>query len=125
MTNKWKLKYSCSEKPTSIRDIYIEVGKRNCNGEEDRGTFAVMNQLLSGHTLLKSHRANINSTVSELCESQLGNKVGDILNGAGLNEVAYIDLAVLISGHGGKWIDLRSGGIHQELQKTYKNLRKK
>ena len=69
MTNKWKLKHSCSEKPTSIWDIYIEVGKRNCHGEEDRGTFAVMNQLLSGHTLLNSHGANINSTVSELCES--------------------------------------------------------
>ena len=83
-----------------------------------------MNQLLSGHTLLNSHRANINSTVSELCEScsemqdtnhflfhcqyfrkereQLENSVGDILNGAGLNEVPYIDQAVLIGGHGGK-----------------------
>ena len=67
MLNKWKLKYSCSEKTTSIQDIYTEVGKRNCHGEEDRGTFAVMNQLLSGHTLLYSHRAKMNSNVSELC----------------------------------------------------------
>ena len=67
MTNKWKLKYSCSDKTTKIQDIYTEVGKRNCHGEEDRGTFAVMNQLLSGHTLLNSHRAKVNSTVSDLC----------------------------------------------------------
>ena len=59
MTNKWKLKY-----------LSTEIGKRNCHGEEDRGTFAVMNQLLSGHTLLNSHRAKINSTVSDLCENQ-------------------------------------------------------
>ena len=64
MLNKWKLKYSCSEKTTSIQDIYTGVGKRNCHGAEDRGTFAVMNQLLSGHTLLYSHRAKINSNVS-------------------------------------------------------------
>ena len=69
MLNKWKLKYSCSEKTTSIQDIYTEVGKRNCHGEEDRGTFAVMNHLLSGHTLLNSHRAKMNSNVSELCET--------------------------------------------------------
>ena len=69
MLNKWKLKYSCSEKTTSIQDIYTEVGKRNCHGEEDRGTFAVMNQLLSGHTLLNSHRAKIKSNKSELCET--------------------------------------------------------
>ena len=69
MANKWKLKYSCSEMTTKIQDIYIEVGKRNCHREEDRGTFAVMNQLLSGHTLLNSHRAKINSTVSDLCET--------------------------------------------------------
>ena len=69
MLNKWKLKYSCSEKTTSVQDIYTEFGKRNCHGEEDRGTFAVMNQLLSGHTLLYSHRAKMNSNVSELCET--------------------------------------------------------
>ena len=38
MLNKWKLKYSCLEKTTSIQDIYTEVRKRNCHGEEDRGT---------------------------------------------------------------------------------------
>ena len=69
MLNKWKLKYSCSEKTTGIQAIYTEVGKRNCYGVEDRGTFAVMNQLLSGQTLLNSHRAKINSNVSELCET--------------------------------------------------------
>ena len=118
ITNKWKLKYSCSDKTTKIQDIYTEVGKRNCHGEEDRGTFAVMNQLLSGHTLLNSHRAKINSTVSDLCENcnvtedtdhylfkckkykkereQLENRVEEILNGAGLNEVADKNLAVLV-----------------------------
>ena len=36
MLNKWKLEYPCSEKTTSIQDIYTKVGKRNCHGEEDR-----------------------------------------------------------------------------------------
>ena len=31
----------------------------------------MLNQLLSGHTLLHSHRAKINRTVSELCETCL------------------------------------------------------
>ena len=75
-----------------------------------------MNQLFCGHTLLNSHRAKINSNVSELCETcsetedtnhflfhcqkftkereHLENRVGEILNGPGLNEVANIDLAV-------------------------------
>ena len=65
-----------------------------------------------------SHRAKINSTVSDLCENcnfteetdhylfqckkykkereQLENRVEEILNGAGLNEVADINLAVLV-----------------------------
>ena len=77
-----------------------------------------MNQLLSGHTLLNGHRSKINTTVSELCEAcnvientdhylfhckkykkereQLENRVEDILNGAGLNEVADINLSVLV-----------------------------
>ena len=67
--NKWKLKYSCSEKSTNIQDIYIEIGKRNCHGEEDRGTFAVMNQLFSRHTLLNSHKAKMNSNMSGLSET--------------------------------------------------------
>ena len=118
MTNKWKLKYACSEKTSYIQDIYSEVGKRNCHGEEDRGTFAIVNQLLSGHTLLNSHRAKINRTISELCETcnveedtehyllhcekyrvqreQLEDQVEEILNRAGLNEVADINLAVLV-----------------------------
>ena len=77
-----------------------------------------MNQLLSGHTLLNSHRSKINKTVSELCETcnvtettehylfhcdkykkereQLEYRVEDILSGAGLNEVADINLSVLV-----------------------------
>ena len=77
-----------------------------------------MNQLLSGQTLLYSHRAKMNSNVSELCEpcsetedtnhflfhclkfmkerEQLENRVEEVLNDAGLNEVANIDLAVLV-----------------------------
>ena len=76
-----------------------------------------MNHLLSGHTLLNRHRAKLNSNVPELCETcsetedtnhclfncqkftkereKLENRVEEILNGAGLNEVANIDLAVL------------------------------
>ena len=78
-------------------------------------------QILSGHTydtLLNGHRAKINKAVSELCETckviedidhyllhcqkykkerdQLEIRVEEILNGAGLNEVADI-----MSGYGG------------------------
>ena len=45
MLNKWKLKYSCSEKATSIQDINTDYRGWKKNGEEDRSTFAVMNQL--------------------------------------------------------------------------------
>ena len=53
----------------NIQDIYTEVGKINCQGEEDIGTFAVMNQLFSGHTILNNYRSKIINTVSELCET--------------------------------------------------------
>ena len=118
MAIKWKLKYSYSDKTTHIQDIYTEVGKRNCHGEEDRRTFSILNQILSGHTLLNHHQAKINKTVSELCEAcdetedtehflfrcrkykeereQLENRVEGILNGSGLNEVTDINLSVLV-----------------------------
>ena len=59
MAEKWQRKYTCSEHSSHIQEIFTEVGKRNCYGEKDRGTFSVLNQLLSGHTLLTSHRAKI------------------------------------------------------------------
>ena len=69
MAEKWHRKYTCSEHSSHIQEIFTELGKRNCYGEKDRGTFSVLNQLLSGHTLLNSHRAKKNRTVSELCET--------------------------------------------------------
>ena len=69
MAEQWQRKLTCSEHSSHIQEIYAEVGKRNCYGEKDRGTFSVLNQLLSGHTLWTSHRAKINRTVLELCET--------------------------------------------------------
>ena len=63
MSEKWQRKYTCSEHNSHIQEIFTEVGKQNCNGEKDRGTFSVLNQLFSGHILLNSHRAEINRTV--------------------------------------------------------------
>ena len=78
-----------------------------------------MTQLFSGHTLLNNHRAKIINTVSEFCETcyetvdtahfllhchkfrkereQLENRVENILNSAGLNVVADIEMAVLVA----------------------------
>ena len=69
MITKWNLKFSCLETASSIQDVFTEVGKRSCYGEWDRPTFSALNQLLSGHSILNSHRAKIDKNVSSLCET--------------------------------------------------------
>ena len=69
MITKWNLKFPCSETASSIQDVFSEVGKRSCYGERDRPTFSAMNQLLSGLSILNSHRAKIDKNVSNLCET--------------------------------------------------------
>ena len=64
---KWQRKFDLTEKAEKIQEIYTEVGKRNCYGEGDRLTFSLVNQLLSGHTQLNSHRSKIDKTVSPMC----------------------------------------------------------
>ena len=118
MAEKWQRKYTCSEHSSHIQEIFTEVGKRNCYGEKDRGTFSVLNQLLSGHTLLNSHRAKINRTVSELCETcqikedtehylyycdkyqternKLETTIEDILHREDMKEIQVINLKVMI-----------------------------
>ena len=59
MITKWNLKCSCWETASSIQDVFSEVGKRSCYGELDRTTFSALNQLISGHSILNSHRAKI------------------------------------------------------------------
>ena len=118
MAEKWQRKYTCSEHSNHIQEIFTEVGKRNCYGEKDRGTFSVLNQLLSGHTLLNSHRAKINRTVSELCETcqikentehylyhcdkyqternKLETTIEDIIHREDMKEIQVINLKVMI-----------------------------
>ena len=69
MITKWNLTLSCSETASSIPDVFSEVGKRSCYGKQDRPTFLALNQLLSGHSILNSHRAKIDKNVSNLCET--------------------------------------------------------
>ena len=49
--------------------MFSEVGKRNCYGELERPTFSALNQLISGHSILNSHRAKIDKNESNLCET--------------------------------------------------------
>ena len=95
----------------------MDVGKRNCFGEEDRHNFSMLNQLLSGHTLLNQHRARIDDIVSEMCtvclvledpdhflcfckaydeeRGKMVEKVEEVLNREGLNSISDINLRVL------------------------------
>ena len=98
--------------------MFSELGSRSCFGEKYRHNFAILNQLLSGHTLLKQHRARIDNSVSEICPvcsvredpdhfllysksyeeetSNLVEKVETIINSEGLNSsVGFINLKVL------------------------------
>ena len=64
---KWQRKFELSEKVDQIQEVFSEVGSRNCFGEKDRHNFTMLNQLLSGHTLLNQHRARTDNSVSEMC----------------------------------------------------------
>ena len=55
------------EKAEKIHKFFTDVGKRHCYGERDRLTFSIVNQLLTGNTQLKSHRAKIDKNVSQMC----------------------------------------------------------
>ena len=50
MKTKWHLKSSCSE---TAQKMFSEVEKRRGFGEWDKTTFSVLNQLFSGHSILK------------------------------------------------------------------------
>ena len=69
MITKWKLKVSCFETASSMQDVFSEIGKRSCYGERDRPSFSALNELSSGHSILTSHIAKIDKTVSNLCET--------------------------------------------------------
>ena len=67
LKDKWKRKFDLLDKAGRVQEVFTDVGKRNCFGEEDRHNFSMLNQLLSGHTLLNQHRARIDDNVSEMC----------------------------------------------------------
>ena len=67
LKDKWKRKFELSDKACRVQEVFTDVGKRNCIGEEDRHNFSMLNQLLSGHTLLNQHRARLDENVSEMC----------------------------------------------------------
>ena len=118
MITKWNFKFSCSETASSIQDVFSEVGKRSCYGEGDRPTYSALNQLISGHSILNSHRAKIDKNVSILCETcqevedveiflfqcakysierdyTLERTVEDILFREGCNDITCIDIRLL------------------------------
>ena len=116
---KWQRKFGSSEKVDQIQEVFSKVGSRNCFGEKDLHNFAMLNQLLAGHTLLNQQRARIDNSVSEMCpvcsvredpehflfyckayegeRSNLVKKVESIINSEGLNSVGVINF------EGAKW----------------------
>ncbi|XP_045198655.2 uncharacterized protein LOC123552970 [Mercenaria mercenaria] len=64
---KWNNKYSLSENVENIQEVYQQAGVRSLVGEENRETFCMINQLLSGHTRLNAHWSKIDSTKSAMC----------------------------------------------------------
>ena len=110
--------------------MFSEVGKRSCYGEWDRPTFSALNQLLSGHSILNSHRAKIDKNLSNLCETcqevedvehflfqcakysierdTLERTVEDILFREGCNDITCIDLRLL-------------GGYNENISKNAQN----
>ena len=117
MITKWNLRFSCSETASNIQDVFSEVGRRSCYGEWEKRTFSALNQLLSGHSILNSHRAKIDKNVSNVCETcqevedvehylfgcakynierdTLERTVEDILFREGCNDITCIDLRLL------------------------------
>ena len=49
IAEKWKLKFTLSEKMEGIQETFVEVGKKDCYGEKDRASFSGLNQILCGH----------------------------------------------------------------------------
>ena len=96
--------------------MFTDVGKRK-KGKEDRHNFSMLNQLLSGHTLLNQHRARLDENVSEMCpvclsredpehflfyckaydeeRREMVEKVEEVLNREGLDSIGDINLRVL------------------------------
>ena len=66
---KWNTRYSNSEKIGMLQEIYTEPGTRNCIGENDRYTFSIINQLISGKTKLKDHWSKIMNNDDNLCDT--------------------------------------------------------
>ena len=117
LKDKWKRKFELSDKACRVQEVFTEVGKRNCIGEEDRHNFSMLNQLLSGHTLLNQHRARLDENVSEMCpvclsredpehflfyckaydeeRRKMVEKVEEVLNREGLDSIGDINLRVL------------------------------
>ena len=72
LMDKWKKKIELTENADQIQEVFSEVEKRNCliwRRRQVRHNFSMLNQLLSGHTLLNqhSHRSRIDNSVSEMC----------------------------------------------------------
>ena len=132
-----------TEKVEKIQEIFTEVGKRNCYGKGDRLTFSVVNQLLSGHTHLNSHRAKIDKTVSQMCavckvpedtehflfhcdaykkeRDCLEKSVGGVLYAEGIFTVCDINLKVLngcISDNSGQGQNDLVGALAQYVKST-------
>ena len=117
LKDKWKRKFDLSDKAGRVQEVFMDVGKRNCCGEEDRHNFSMLNQLLSGHTILNQHRAKIDDKVSEMCtvcsvredpdhflffckaydeeRGKMVEAVEEVLNREGLNSIGDINLRVL------------------------------
>ena len=70
IVNKWQRGYTLSESAGRIPDWVAadRIGKRSKAGAESKQDYEILNQLLSGHTLLNDHMAKINSSRSRLCE---------------------------------------------------------
>ena len=67
LKDKGKRKFILSDKAGRVQEVFTDVGKGNCYGEEDRHNFSTLNQMLSGHNLLNQHRARIDGNFSEMC----------------------------------------------------------
>ena len=66
LKTKWQQKCDLTEKVEQIKDVFTEVGNRNCSGEKDRRTFSAVHQLLTGHSFLNSHNTLVNVYVDLL-----------------------------------------------------------
>ena len=117
LKNKWKRKFDLFDKAARVQEVFMGVAKWNFYGEEDRCIFSMLNQMLSGHTLLNQHRARIDDNVSEKCpvcllledpdhflfcckaydeeRGKMVEKVEEVLNREGPNPIGDINQRVL------------------------------